>query len=263
MQSSQITGFPFSVLSLSDSVAQLADWARDSVAEGRCIAVVNPHSVEAARRDPEFAAAIRAADMVTPDGIGIVLASRILGAGIPERVCGPDLFVGVCERLNAEQAGTRMFFLGSSPENLVAIEQKLGREYPNLLVAGTYSPPYKPEFSDEDIDEMVALVNASNSSILWIGLGAPKQEKLAQRMRARLNVNVIAPVGGVFDFYTGRIKLPPRWVQRMGLIFLFRFFQEPRRLLRRNLDSPLFLWHVVLQRVGVKSFNAKGSKDAG
>ena len=80
-------------------------------------------------------------------------------------------------------------------------------------------------------------------------------------MRDRLKVKMIAPVGGVFDFYTGRIKLPPKWVQRLGLIFLFRFFQEPKRLLRRNLDSPLFLWHVFQQRLGLGDFHHRAHRD--
>jgi N-acetylglucosaminyldiphosphoundecaprenol N-acetyl-beta-D-mannosaminyltransferase len=216
---------------------------------GKCLAIVNPHSVETAFRDPEFAAAICAADLVTPDGVGILLASKILGAGIPEVVNGPDLFEALCRQLNAKKTGTKMFFLGSTPDNLNAIEDKFKTDFPNLGIAGTYSPPYKPQFSGEDLADMIERVNKSQSDILWVGLGAPKQEKWAQACRDRLTVKVIAPVGGVFDFYTGRIKLPPKWVQKLGLIFLYRFFQEPKRLWLRNLDSPVFLCRVIRQRL--------------
>jgi len=243
-----ITGFSFSRLTLQGTVDLVSQWAVDGNVSGKCLAIVNPHSVETAHRDPEFAAAIRAADLVTPDGAGIVLASRILKEGIPERVNGPDLFEALCCRLNEQNAGTRMFFLGSTPGNLKAIAEKFRTDFPNLGIAGAYSPPYKPQFSDGDLTQMIEIINQSNADILWVGLGAPKQEKWAQACRDRLNVKVIAPVGGVFDFYTGRVKLPPKWVQKMGLIFLYRFFQEPKRLWRRNLDSPVFLCRVLRQR---------------
>jgi N-acetylglucosaminyldiphosphoundecaprenol N-acetyl-beta-D-mannosaminyltransferase len=178
-----------------------------------------------------------------------LLASKILSAGIPEVVNGPDLFEALCQQLNEKKTGTKMFFLGSTPENLKAIEEKFKVDFPNLGIVGTYSPPYKPQFSAEDLADMIERVNKSQADILWVGLGAPKQEKWAQACRDRLNVKVIAPVGGVFDFYTGRIKLPPKWVQKLGLIFLYRFFQEPKRLWRRNMDSPVFLCRVIRQRL--------------
>ena len=249
INNADITGYKFSRLTLQGTVDLVAQWATDPSVRGKCLAIVNPHSVETAHRDPEFAEAVRAADLVTPDGVGILLASRILGAGIPEVVNGPDIFKGVCRQLNEQKTGTKMFFLGSTPENLKAIEEKFKADFPNLGITGTYSPPYKPQFSEEDLYQMIEMINQSGADILWVGLGAPKQEKWSQACRDRLNVKVIAPIGGVFGFYTGRVKLPPRWVQKLGLIFLYRFFQEPKRLWRRNLDSPVFLLRVIAQRI--------------
>jgi N-acetylglucosaminyldiphosphoundecaprenol N-acetyl-beta-D-mannosaminyltransferase len=213
------------------------------------IAFVNPHSVMTAKRDPEFADALRDCDLNAPDGVGIVIASKILGGRIRERVCGPDFFQAFCSKLNSERPGTRMFFLGATDSTLALLVERFQRDFPNLTVAGTLAPPFRPAFTPADDDAMIEAVNSSHADILWIGLGAPKQEKLAHRIRNRLNVKLIAPVGGVFDFYTGRVKLPPQWMQKAGLIWLYRFFQQPRRLLRRNLDSPLFLIHVLGQRL--------------
>lgn len=212
-------------------------------------ACVNPHSVETARRDPAFAAALRGCNLITPDGIGIVIASRILGGHIRERVCGPDLFPLLCAKLGRERPGTRMFFLGATEDTLSALTARFARDFPSLVTAGTFAPPFKPEFTPEDDAAMIEAVNAARADILWIGLGAPKQEKLAHRLRDRLNVRLIGPVGGVFDFYTGRVKLPPVWAQRWGMIWLYRLCQEPRRLLRRNLDTPVFLARVLTQRL--------------
>lgn len=218
------------------------------VGRPRCFACVNAHSVETAHRDGDFREALDQMDMITPDGAGIVLASRLLGGTIRERVCGPDVFVKLCEHLNQKQPGTRMFFLGTNDATLEVLQKKFTQTYPELVFAGAYAPPYRKVFSESDTAEMVDKINNSKAAVLWIGLGAPKQEKWCSLNRNRLDVNLIAPVGGVFDFFTGQIKLPPRWAQNLGLIGPWRLIQQPRRLLRRNLDSPLFLLRVLKQR---------------
>jgi N-acetylglucosaminyldiphosphoundecaprenol N-acetyl-beta-D-mannosaminyltransferase len=142
-----------------------------------------------------------------------------------------------------------MFFLGATEITLRLLEEQFRHDFPRLIIAGTLAPPFRITFTPEDEEKIVKAVNSTQAEVLWIGLGAPKQEKLALRLRERLNVHLIGPVGGVFDFYTGRVKLPPAFMQRLGLIWLFRLFQEPRRLFRRNLDSPIFLFRVILQRL--------------
>jgi N-acetylglucosaminyldiphosphoundecaprenol N-acetyl-beta-D-mannosaminyltransferase len=241
-------GHAFAAASLSETVALLERWTTEPAPYPRYFVCANPHSLEVARRDPAFDEAIRAADLVTPDGAGVVLASRILGGAIGERVCGPDLFVVLCERLNRSHPGTRMFFLGSDPDNLAALTGRFGRDFPALVVAGTLAPPYRAEFSPQENRAIIDAVNSARADILWIGLGAPKQEKWAHVHRDQLAVRVIGPIGGAFDWYTGRIKLPPRWMRRAGLQWLHRLCQEPRRLWRRNLDSPIFLARVLKQR---------------
>lgn len=243
-----ITGFMFSVLTLSQSVEQIVGWVGER--KNRLVVFANPHSLEVARCDGAFAEAIRGADLVTADGAGVVVASRILAGRIRERVCGPDVFTELNRRLNLEKPGSRAFFLGSSTENLAELERRFRLDYPSLVVAGTFAPDYKVEFSDKDVRAMADCITAVDADIVWIGLGAPKQEKLACRLRRFVNVDAIAPVGGVFDFYTGRIKLPPVWMQRAGLQWLHRFCQQPRRLFRRNLDSPIFILRVLMQRFG-------------
>jgi N-acetylglucosaminyldiphosphoundecaprenol N-acetyl-beta-D-mannosaminyltransferase len=111
------------------------------------------------------------------------------------------------------------------------------------------APPYKKQFSDADNAQIVAAVNAAHADVLWIGLGAPKQEKWAHQNRLQLNVKLIGPIGGVFDFFTDRVKLPPKWIQRFGMISIYRLCQEPRRLWRRNVDSPIFISRVIWQAI--------------
>lgn len=248
-----ITGYPFATLTLAETIERLASWLQPARRQpgDRCAAryfvCANPHSLELARTDPLLHEAILAADLVTADGAGIVLASRLLRGRIPERVCGPDLFPAFCAYLNERRPGTRMFFLGSTADNLAALEQRFRSDYPALDCRGTLAPPFRPEFSAAEDDALIEEVNASEAEILWLGLGAPKQEKWAYRHRDRLRVDLIGPIGGAFDWYSGRIKLPPLWMQKAGLQWLHRLAQEPGRLWRRNLDSPVFLARVIAQ----------------
>jgi N-acetylglucosaminyldiphosphoundecaprenol N-acetyl-beta-D-mannosaminyltransferase len=251
-----ITGYPFSTATLAETIELLTSWLRPASTgrpeqrPARFFVCANPHSLEIARQDALLHEAIMSADLVTPDGAGIVLASRLLEGRIPERVCGPDLFPQFCAYLNSKRPGTRMFFLGSTEDNLGMLEQRFRADYPALDLRGSLSPPFRAEFSAAEDDALIDQVNASNAEILWLGLGAPKQEKWAHRHRDRLQVDLIGPIGGAFDWYTGRIALPPLWMQRAGLQWLHRLAQEPGRLWRRNLDSPIFLGRVLAQRFG-------------
>jgi N-acetylglucosaminyldiphosphoundecaprenol N-acetyl-beta-D-mannosaminyltransferase len=261
-----ITGYPFSTATLAQTVDLLTDWLDGGIESGRntgparYFVCANPHSLELARKDSELHDAILAADLVTPDGAGIVLASRLLARKIPERVCGPDLFPMLCSHLNERRPGTRMFFMGSSEENLSSLKSRFRSSFPNLDCRGALSPPFRPEFSEEENTAMIEQINAAKPEILWLGLGAPKQEKWAYRHRNRLQVSVIGPIGGAFDWYTGRIKLPPLWMQRAGLQWFHRLMQEPSRLWRRNLDSPIFLARVLHQRFSLGA-DAGSTKD--
>lgn len=209
----------------------------------------NPHSLVQAEADSAFQQALHNADLLTPDGSGIVLASRILGGTITERVTGSDIFWGLSRALNGI-SGRSYFFLGSTVKTLAAIKKKMAREYPNIRFAGSYSPPFKAEFSREENRLMVEAINAAAPDILWVGMTAPKQEKWIYQHRDQLNVKFIGAIGAVFDFYVGNVKRSHPVFQRMGLEWLPRLMQEPRRLFRRNfVSSPLFLLRVLRQRL--------------
>lgn len=208
----------------------------------------NPHSLIQAKYDFGFQKAIHAADLVTPDGSGILLASKILGGAICERVTGSDIFWGLSAALNASGSKS-YFFLGSTPETLAMIKDKMAKEYPNIYFAGSFSPPYKPEFSIEENRLMVEAVNTAQPDVLWVGMTAPKQEKWIYQNRDQLEVKFIGAVGAVFDFYVGNVKRSHPIFQKLGLEWLPRLLQEPRRLWRRNfISSPLFLLAIFAQK---------------
>lgn len=248
--SENILGYQINTETISASISRTAQWLDDDAhgGQGKVFVCANPHSLVQATNDPEFQQSIHDADLVTPDGAGILLASKILGGTIRERVTGSDIFWGLSSKLN-ETGGRSYFFLGSTEETLKAVKDKMAVEYPNIRFAGSYSPPYKQEFSEEDSRKMVEAVNVAESDVLWVGMTAPKQEKWIHQHRDQLDVKFIGAIGAVFDFYVGNVKRSHPVFQKMGLEWLPRLIQEPRRLFRRNfVSSPLFLLRVLNQR---------------
>lgn len=212
------------------------------------LACINPHSFVVSESDSEFREALKTADILIPDGFGIVLASKVLGLPIRDRVSGPDFFVDFTKRANS-LGSLRYFLLGSSECVIQKMVDRLKQEAPNIDVCGVLSPPYKEQFTEGENEHMVNFINACRPDVLWVGLSAPKQEKWIFRNRERLDVPFVAAIGAAFDFYAGTKKRSSLFWQRTGLEWLPRFFREPRRLWRRNLKStPVFLSWVAREK---------------
>jgi len=212
------------------------------------VACLNPHSVKMALSDLAAKQALMEADVLIPDGVGIVLASQILGGAIQKRITGNDIFREMSRRLN-DKGGASCFFLGSTKHTLAAIETKFTKEFPEIRFAGAYEPPFKQVFTEEDNTAMIEAVNRVAPDVLWVGMTAPKQEKWIHRNKNKLNVQCIAAVGAVFDFYADNVKRDKdSWLVNHGLEWLPRLLQEPRRLWRRTfVSAPIFFWHVIIQ----------------
>lgn len=228
------------VAGLAQPIAAMID---SSDGKARHIACANPHSIEVARTDATFKAALQAADLLVPDGVGVIYASKFYGGTIRERVTGFDMFQLTCDAVAARKG--KVMFLGSSEDVLATIREKMATDYPAITVQ-TYSPPYKPEFSGEDNAAMHAAVNAFKPDVLWVGMTAPKQEKWVEANRALLDTKVIGSIGAVFDFYAGRIVRPSKIWRDMGLEWLPRLVGEPKRLWRRMfVSAPAFVFAVA------------------
>ena len=162
---------------------------------------------------------------------------------------GSDVFEGLHARMNARK-GMSVFFLGASDVTLAKICARMAQDYPDIRVAGTYSPPFKPEYSAAELDEMITAVNAARPDVLWVGMTAPKQEKWIFQNLHRLDVKFAGAVGAVFDFYVGTVKRSHPAFQELGLEWLPRLLRQPVRLWRRTfVSAPIFVWHVVRQAV--------------
>lgn len=209
------------------------------------INTINAHSYNTAQKDALFAEALLKGDYLIPDGASIVKACHWLKAKSQpeERIAGWDLFEFEMGQLN--ERGGRCFFFGSSERVLEKIRQRAAIEYPRIEVV-TYSPPYKPEFSEEESRAMIEAVNKANPDLLWIGMTAPKQEKWVYTHWQELAIHChCGTIGAVFDFYAGTVKRAPVWWQRHGLEWLYRLLKEPRRMWKRYIiGNILFLYGV-------------------
>ncbi len=214
------------------------------------INTINAFSYDNARKDVLFSEALQKGDVLIPDGISIVKACRFLNAKSQpkERIAGWDLFVYEMEKLN--RVGGKVMFLGSSDAVLNLIRQRVAEKYPKIEV-DTYSPPYKPVFSDEENEAMISAINHSNPDLLWIGMTAPKQEKWAYTHLDRLDVHChIGTIGAVFDFFAGTVKRAPERWQRVGMEWLYRLLSEPHRMWRRYfIGNAKFIYYIMLEKI--------------
>ena len=247
------------------------------------INTINAHSFNTAKKDNLFAEALTNGDALIPDGVSIVKACRWIKAKSQpkERIAGWDLFEFEMNKL--EECGMRneecgvnnssldnsqsasadnsklkiqnskfrehpltVMFMGSSQEVLDLIVKRAAEVYPHLKVV-TYSPPYKPEFSDEDNKAIIEAINAADPDLLWIGMTAPKQEKWTYTHWKELNIHChVGTIGAVFDFFAGTVERAPMWWQRHGLEWLYRLLKEPKRMWRRYIiGNALFLWNMT------------------
>jgi N-acetylglucosaminyldiphosphoundecaprenol N-acetyl-beta-D-mannosaminyltransferase len=199
--------------------------------ESRYVCICNVHSVVTTTRDAEFRSIVNAADLATPDGAPIAWALRRLGHSRQERISGPDLMWKYLE--HAERAGHVVFFYGSTPSTLSRLRETLQKHFPQLLIGGMHSPPFRPLSVEEDEAE-IRMINATGAHVVFVGLGCPKQERWMAAHRGRVQAVMIG-VGAAFDYHAGVIRRAPLWWQRNGLEWLYRLLSEPRRLFMRYL----------------------------
>ncbi len=224
--------------------------ALNDIPQGKVlINTINAHSYNTAQKDALFAEALKNGDYLIPDGASIVKACRWIKAKSKpkERIAGWDLFEFEMERLN--KAGGTCFFMGSSEKVLALIRRRAADIYPNIIVK-TYSPPYKPEFSEADNKAIIDAINECRPDLLWIGMTAPKQEKWVYSHWKELEIRChCGTIGAVFDFFAGTSRRAPLWWQRHSLEWLYRLLKEPRRMWRRYIiGNALFLWNIGTEK---------------
>ena len=210
------------------------------------INTLNAYSYNLAQKDPLFEKALTNSDILLPDGISIVMAAKWIKGETLYKIAGIDLFFFEMERLQA--SGGKGFFLGSTRDVLTKIQERSLKEYPGARIK-TFSPPFTPEFSEEENTLIVNQINEFHPDVLFIGMTAPKQEKWAFQQFSKLQVGHVCCIGAVFDFYAGTIKRAPKWMICLGLEWLYRLIKEPRRMWRRYLIGNVkFLWLILNEK---------------
>lgn len=234
----------FGIPIVNTSMDEAVRWVIERASGGRRghLAFVNPDCLNIAWSHDAYHAVLRHADRVLPDGIGIHLGCRMLGYSLRANVNGTDMFPRLCEA--AAQAALPIYLLGARPGIARAAADAMLARYPDLTVAGARDGYFRPEDEPDVVEE----INRSGARLLLVAFGAPRQELWIARWRERLEVPLAMGVGGLFDFYSGRIPRAPVWMREMGLEWVYRLLQEPGRMWRRYvIGNPLFLYRVWRQ----------------
>src|SRR5260370_33772194 len=225
----------------------------DAVRNGKrgYVTVNGVHGVSEAQRDPALKDIFNRALLVTPDGMPMVWMGRLQKHPSIRRVYGPDLVLNLCDYSRTN--GFSHFFFGGKPGVAEELARVLQTRFPGLRVAGTFSPPFGP-LSKEERDTLAKKVSETRPDFFWVGLSTPKQEFfMAQYISMLPDAEIFIGVGAAFDLLTGRVPQAPRWMQRMGLEWLFRLAQEPKRLWRRYLlNNPVFVFRAAKQLLRIR-----------
>jgi N-acetylglucosaminyldiphosphoundecaprenol N-acetyl-beta-D-mannosaminyltransferase len=240
-----VLGVGISVTSIDDAVERISSWIENGERKYVCCTSVN--GVLASQEDGAVRRAQNESGLTVPDGTPMVWAGRAAGAKQISRVYGPDLMDRVCEL--ASKRGWRSFLYGGAPGVPEELRDRLVERFPGLQIVGTYSPPFRPLTAAES-EEVTRVISASGAELVWVGISTPKQELWMAEHVNRLDPPVVlVGVGAAFDIHSGRVRRPPKWMGPLGLYWLYRLLQEPRRLWRRYLvGNARFLAAIVRRR---------------
>lgn len=233
-----VMGVGFDSLTMDEAVAR----ARDLMAERRAAYVVtpNPEIVMLCRDDPAAMQAVQGADLVLPDGIGVIYGAKILGTPLRAKLPGIDFASALMAQMGQE--GKSVFLLGAKPGIADAAAEKMRERFPGLVIAGTNDGYF------QDDDPVVEKINAAQPDLLLVCLGAPKQELFMKRHQNDLSCRLMIGLGGSLDSFAGTVKRAPKWMIKANLEWLYRLYKEPKRF-GRMLRLPKYLWAVVCRRI--------------
>jgi N-acetylglucosaminyldiphosphoundecaprenol N-acetyl-beta-D-mannosaminyltransferase len=219
--------------------------------KGDYFCFVNAHLIVEGNRKIEIKQALNSASANFPDGMGVALGLKFLGHKFKGRVRGTDFMLKLCNY--AGKKGLTIFLYGSSEDNLILLDRKLLSLFPNIKIVGKISPPYR-ELSREEDERYINQINKSNADILFVSLGAPKQEKWMYEHKDKIEPIQLG-VGAAFDFITGNVKEAPILFQKLCLEWLFRFIQQPRKTIYRISLFPEFIIKIIIQKFKKNMFS--------
>ncbi|WOO39575.1 WecB/TagA/CpsF family glycosyltransferase [Rubellicoccus peritrichatus] len=245
-----VLGVEVNCLTLGMATDHLIDAASRREHGYTCVCPV--HSIMEALDDADYQKVMNQSMMTTADGMPVVWMGRWLTGEKIQRVYGPDLMEAVFQ--HTENTELSHYFYGGHEGVADQLIVKVKERFPELSIAGYETPPFH-EISEEELSALSQRVKESGAHFLWVGLGVPKQERFMARAESSLPGIIQIGVGAAFDFLSGNKPQAPQWMQRSGLEWLFRLFNEPKRLARRYLVGNVrFLWHITLQLTGIRRY---------
>ncbi len=213
--------------------------------KGSYVCFSNVHTTVMAFKNGEYRKALEGAGFVFADGKPVAGEQKKKGFADAQRIAGPDFMKEIFER--SRDGSVSHYFYGSSRETLDRLRENLQRTYPGMDIRGMYSPPFR-KLTKEETDHDIEMINASGADMVWIGLGAPKQELFMYGTKGRVNALMLG-VGAGFSFHAGTKKRAPLWMQKLGLEWLFRLLSDPKRLFKRYLvTNTQFLWYTKVMK---------------
>lgn len=238
--------------SFNEVVERIVEHALSSGAP-EYVVTPNAHHILTLRKDARFRELYSKAFLVVPDGVSLLWAAKFLQTPLKERVNGTDLFERLCAI--AAEKGLKIFLLGGRPGAAEKARETSQSRHPSLKIVGTYCPPYEFESKPAELEMINANIKATSPHILFVGLGAPKQEKWIYANYQELEVPISVGIGVSFELVAGMVKRAPVWMQRLGLEWFFRLIVEPGRLWQRYIiGNPIFIWLVLRQRLALSKF---------
>lgn len=232
---------PFDALTINEAVEQALSWCRGE-RRPHTLITINVAILVMMKKNAALAQACRAGDLIVPDGVPVVWASRLVGRPLRARIAGVDLMVRLLEAASAR--GLRVFFLGAKEEVVRKLVSLCVSRHPGLVVAG-YRNGY---FKDSDAPEVVEQIRQSGADMLFVGMPTPDKEVWCERHRGALGVPLIVGVGGSFDVLAGFIRRAPLWMQNVGLEWFWRLLMEPRKMWKRYLvTNSIFIARTLLE----------------
>jgi N-acetylglucosaminyldiphosphoundecaprenol N-acetyl-beta-D-mannosaminyltransferase len=240
-----ILGIGFSNLSAAELFTHLDDGIGRG--ERRQLCFVPTNSILAARKNEAVMRAYQQADVVMCDGVPVYWASKFLSRPLKQRYTGFDFFPQFIA--HAADKGYRIFLMGAKPGVADDLQKMYKAKFPAIKIKGVYSPPFAKEFSVDENNAMINMINESGTDVLFVSLTAPKQDLWIHQHLPQLNVKLAIGIGAAFDAENGKIKRAPLLMQQMGLEWFYRFLQEPRRLFKRYfLEAPVFILVVIKEK---------------
>jgi N-acetylglucosaminyldiphosphoundecaprenol N-acetyl-beta-D-mannosaminyltransferase len=244
IKSIEVLGNKIDMVQMSDVIELMDHWIKNEGQKTHWIVATGMHGVVESKRRKEFGEMLKSADLWVCDGISLVWLARLNGFNLKKRVAGPDLFHEFLKF--SDLKGYKHYFYGDTDGTLGKLKEKLSRNLLGIKME-SFSPPFRKLTAEED-EEIIKKINNARPDVLWVGLGLPKQETWIFEHREKLKVPVIVGVGAAFKFEAGEVRRAPSWVGNLGFEWLWRLFQEPKRVWRRVfIDAPQFIWLALIE----------------